>query len=88
MIKVLDLYVYTLLIPGASQSFVTPYVAMRFSVLLEWLLEPFNFTIYVGESILEERVYRDFTISFNHKDTMANLVELYMVDFDGTLGME
>ncbi|WMV09424.1 hypothetical protein MTR67_002809 [Solanum verrucosum] len=35
-----------------------------------------------GESILAERVYRDCSISVNHKSTLADLVELDMVDFD------
>ena len=41
-----------------------------------------------GKSILAERVYRDFHVSINHKNTMVNLVELDMVDFDLILGME
>ncbi|KAH0689476.1 hypothetical protein KY289_016834 [Solanum tuberosum] len=40
------------------------------------------------ESILAERVYRDCHVSINHKDTMADLVELDMVDFDIILGMD
>ena len=35
-----------------------------------------------------ERVYRDCPISINHKNTMAYLVELEMVDFDVILGMD
>ncbi|KAG5581339.1 hypothetical protein H5410_051966 [Solanum commersonii] len=41
----------------------------------------------IGESVLAERVYRDCSISINHKSTMADLMELYMVDFDVILGM-
>ncbi|KAG5619951.1 hypothetical protein H5410_005169 [Solanum commersonii] len=43
---------------------------------------------HVRESILAERVYRDCTIFVNHKDTMADLVKLYMVDFDVILVVE
>ncbi|KAH0679012.1 hypothetical protein KY284_020097 [Solanum tuberosum] len=82
MIKVFPFDVYALLDLGASLSFVTPYVAMNFDVHPEQLLEPFSVSTPVGESILAERVYRDCTISVNHKSTMANLVELDMVDFD------
>ena len=35
-----------------------------------------------------ERLYCDFLISNNHKNTMANLVELDMVDFDVILGID
>ncbi|KAG5572289.1 hypothetical protein H5410_062055 [Solanum commersonii] len=44
--------------------------------------------VTIGESILVERVNRDCTISVNHKDTMDDLVELDMVDFDVILGMD
>ncbi|KAG5590150.1 hypothetical protein H5410_040664 [Solanum commersonii] len=67
---------------GASLSFVTPYVAMNFDVLLEKHLEPFSVSTPVGESILAERFYRDCIIDVNQKSTMTGLVELDMVDFD------
>ncbi|KAG5611701.1 hypothetical protein H5410_022982 [Solanum commersonii] len=35
--------------PGASLSFVTPYVAMNFDVILEQLSEPFSVSTPVGE---------------------------------------
>ncbi|WMV51272.1 hypothetical protein MTR67_044657 [Solanum verrucosum] len=68
--------------PGASLSFVTPYVVMNFDVRLEKLLKPFNVSTLVGESVLAETVYQDSTISVNHKSIMDDLVELDMVDFD------
>ncbi|KAH0637918.1 hypothetical protein KY289_037833 [Solanum tuberosum] len=88
MIKVFAFDVYALLDPGASLSFVTPYVANQFDVLPERLYEPFCVSTLVGESILAERVYRDCLVSINHKSTMADLVELDMVDFDVILGMD
>ncbi|WMV07439.1 hypothetical protein MTR67_000824 [Solanum verrucosum] len=44
--------------------------------------------VYLLESILAERVYRDCVISINHKNSMADLIELDMVDFDVILGMD
>ena len=41
-----------------------------------------------GEFILAEKVYRDCPISINNKNTMVDLVELNMVDFDVILGMD
>ncbi|WMV09239.1 hypothetical protein MTR67_002624 [Solanum verrucosum] len=72
----------------ASLSFVTPYIAMRFDILPKQLLEPFTVSTHVGESILAEKVYRDYANSINHKDTMVDLVELDMVDFDVLIGMD
>nr|AAV31171.1 Putative polyprotein, identical [Solanum tuberosum] len=88
MIKVFAFDVYALLDPGASLSFVTPYVANKFDVLLERLCEPFCVSTPVGESILAERVYCDCPVSINHKSTMADLVDLDMVDFDVISGMD
>ncbi|KAG5614829.1 hypothetical protein H5410_014653 [Solanum commersonii] len=86
MIKFFTFDVYALLDPGASLSFVTTYVAMNFNILPEQLLEPFSVFTPIGESILGERVYRDCAISVNNKDTIADLVELGMVDFDVIVG--
>ncbi|KAH0705892.1 hypothetical protein KY285_010419 [Solanum tuberosum] len=88
MIQVFKSNVYTLLDPKASSSFVTPYVAMNFDVIPEQLSEPFSVSTPVGESILAKRVYRDCPIFFNRTSTMADLVELDMVDFDVILGMD
>ena len=88
MIRVFDLTVYALLEPGVSLSFVTPYVAMNFEIILEKHSKPFSVSTPVGESILAEIVYRDCPVFASHKSTMADLIELDMVDFDVVLGMD
>ena len=88
MIKVFTFDVYALLDPGASLSFITPYVANQFEILPEKLYEPFCVSTPIGESILIEQVYYDFTISINHKSTLSDLVELDMIDFDVILCMD
>ena len=42
MIQVFDLTIYTLLDPGASLYFVTPYVPMNFDIVPDKLNEPFS----------------------------------------------
>ena len=79
---------YALLDPGATLSFVTPYVASKFGILPECLLEPFVVSTTTGKSILAERVYINCVVSIYHRDTLADLVELEMVDFDIILGMD
>ncbi|KAH0781716.1 hypothetical protein KY290_001314 [Solanum tuberosum] len=88
MIQVFDFTIYALLYLGESLSFVTPYVAMDFDVIPEQLSEPFNVSTPVNESILTERVYCDCPIFVNHKSTMADLIELDIVDFDVILVLE
>ena len=68
--------------------FVTPYVANHFEILPKNICEHFCVSTLVGESILAERVNRDYPISIHHKSTMTDLIELKMVDFDVILGME
>ena len=74
--------------PRASLSLVTPYVANQSKIHPEKLSEPFCVSTPVRDSILEERVYRDCPISINHKNTIADLVEVVMVDFDVILGID
>ncbi|KAH0632967.1 hypothetical protein KY284_035753 [Solanum tuberosum] len=88
MIKVFTLDVYAFLDPAAGLSFVTPYAANNFDVLLEKLCEPFCVSTPIVESILAKRVYHDCVISINHKNTIADLVELDMVDFEVILGID
>ena len=74
--------VYALLDLKVSLSFVTPYIEYKFQILLEKLCEPFYVVTPIRESILAGRVYCDFSVSINHKNTMDEIVELDMVDSD------
>ena len=88
MIEVLTFHVYALLDIREILSFVTSYVANQFEIHPKKLCEPLCLSTSIGESIIAERVYCDFPISINHKNTMAYLVELDMIDFDIILGMD
>uniref|UniRef100_M1DF09 Retrotransposon gag protein n=1 Tax=Solanum tuberosum TaxID=4113 RepID=M1DF09_SOLTU len=54
MFKVFQLDVYDLLDPGATLSFMTLYMAMRFDVLLD----PFPVSTPIGDSVMAQRVYK------------------------------
>ncbi len=88
MNQVFDFTVYALLDPGASLCFVKPYVVINFDIIPDQFIELFSVSTQVGESILVERVYRDFPVSVNHKSYIGNLGKLIMVDFVVILGME
>lgn len=71
MLKAFIHDVYVLLDLGATLSFVTPYIFMKFEISPQHFLELFNVFTPVGESVLSQRVYRDCPISIYHKDTLA-----------------
>ncbi|KAH0637947.1 hypothetical protein KY290_036496 [Solanum tuberosum] len=87
-LRVFDLDVYALLDPGATLSFVTPYIAVQFSVSPETLSEPFSVSTPVGDLVIARRVYRNCPVTVSQKVTSADLVELEMVEFDVILGMD
>ena len=87
-LRVFDLDVYALLDPGATLSFVTPYIAVQFDVNPETLSEPFSVSTPVGDPVITRRLYKNCPVSVSDKVTLADLVELEMVDFDVTIGMD
>jgi len=88
MLTVFHIDVYALLDSGATLSFVTPFIAMRFDVLPEVLLEPFSVSTPVGDSVVAKRLYRRCPIFLSHRVTLIDLVELDMIDFDVIFGMD
>ncbi|XP_070023124.1 uncharacterized protein [Nicotiana sylvestris] len=80
--------IYALIDPGSTLSYVTPFVATEFGIVPDQLHEPFLVSTLVGESIIAARVYRSFVITVRSRDTMADLVEFGMVNFDVIMGMD
>ncbi|XP_070019837.1 uncharacterized protein [Nicotiana sylvestris] len=80
--------VYALIDPGSTLSYVTPFVAMEFGIEPDKLHEPFSVSTLVRESITVARVYRGCVVMVRGRNTMANLIELGMVDFDLIMGMD
>ena len=61
-LQVYHLYVYFLLDPGASLSFVTSYIAIDLGVSPEILAEPLSVSTPVGKTIIVRWVYRNCLI--------------------------
>ncbi|XP_070046623.1 uncharacterized protein [Nicotiana tomentosiformis] len=80
--------VYTLIDPGSTLSYVTPYVAMEYGIEPEYLHESFSLSTPIGESIVVARVYRDCVVTVRRRDTMADLIELGMINFDVIMGID
>ena len=55
-LRVFDLDVYALLDPGATLSFVTPYIAVQFNVSPKTLLEPLSVSTSDGDPVKARRV--------------------------------
>ncbi|XP_070034752.1 uncharacterized protein [Nicotiana tomentosiformis] len=79
---------YALIDPGSTLSCVTPYVAMEFGIEPEQLHESFSVSTPIGESILAAQVYMDCVVTLRSQGTMADLIELGMVDYDVIMGMD
>ncbi|XP_070045479.1 uncharacterized protein [Nicotiana tomentosiformis] len=54
----------------------------------EKLCEPFEVSTLVGESAIDRRIYKECPIKVYHRLTVADLVELEIVDFDVIMGMD
>jgi len=80
--------VYVLIDPGSTLSYVTPLIAEKFKRTPECLVKPFEVSTPIGESIIARRVYRNYIVTVCDRDTLADLVELEMVDFDVIMGMD
>ena len=80
--------VYALVDPGSTLSYVTPLVTGKFKRTSELLVNPFEVSMPIGESIIARRVYQNCIITIYSRDTMTDLVEMEMVDFDAIMGMD
>ena len=65
-----------------------PFVARRFDVSPDGLLDAFSVSNPISESIVANRVYRNFHVSLSHRVTYVDLVELEMLNFNVIIGMD
>lgn len=57
MLRVFDFDIYALVDPRATLIFVTPYIAVQFSVSKKTLSESFSISTLVGDPIIARRVH-------------------------------
>lgn len=88
MLKVLHIDVYVLIDTGATFSIVTSYVAMRFDVLPDVLLEPFFVSTLIGDYMVSKKVDNRCIISLPHRVTLVDLVEPDLLYFNVILGID
>ena len=80
MLQVFSTFVYALLDPRSTLSFVSSLLALTFEILPDVLNDPIVVSIILGENVRTKRVYKDFPIVVCGKTMCANLVELPMHD--------
>ncbi|XP_075095260.1 uncharacterized protein LOC142173546 [Nicotiana tabacum] len=88
MLTIFTFDVYTLMYPGSTLSYVTPYIAKKFGIEPEKLCEPFEVSTPVGESVIAKHIYRGCRVKVYHLLTVADLMKLEMVDFDVIVVMD
>ncbi|CAN4076703.1 unnamed protein product [Withania somnifera] len=80
--------VYTLIDPGSTLSYVTPLVLWEVQKNTELLHRPLEVATPTGESIIARRIYHDCIVTICGRDTLADPIELEMVEFDVIMGMD
>ncbi|XP_070049959.1 uncharacterized protein [Nicotiana tomentosiformis] len=80
--------IYALMDPGSTFSYITPFIAGKLDMRSELLPQPVEVATPVGDSIVDNHVYRDCTVLINDRPTSVDLVELVMLDFDVIMGMD
>ncbi|XP_070008549.1 uncharacterized protein [Nicotiana sylvestris] len=88
ILRVCALDVYAFMDPGSTFSYVSLYVALDFGIEPEQLFEPFSVSTPVGDPVIASRIYRGCVIIIHDRETIIDLIELEMVDFDVIMGMD
>ncbi|XP_009791291.2 uncharacterized protein [Nicotiana sylvestris] len=88
MLTIFTFDVYALINPGSTLSYITPFISKKFGIEPEKLCEPFEVSTPVGESVIARCIYQGCPVKVHHRLTVADLVELEILDFDVIMGMD
>ncbi|MDV3181257.1 MAG: hypothetical protein Q8830_03570 [Candidatus Phytoplasma australasiaticum] len=80
--------VYALIDLGSTLSYITPLVAGKLKRAPKLLNNLFEVSMPTGEFIMARRVYCDCVVTVCDHETLADLFELEMVEFDIIMGMD
>lgn len=80
LLQVFHVYVYALLYPKATHSFMTTYIVVDFGVSPEILAEPSSFYTLVSSSVISRKVYKNLPIIVYQR--IVDIVKLEMTDFE------
>lgn len=79
---------YYLIDPRSTLSYVTLFMAMHCNFNLECVSHLFTISTLLGDSMVVRRVYRGCVVSVGSRETLVDLIELDMVDFDAIVGID
>ena len=88
IISILDLDAYTLVDPRATHSFSSKPFLDRFQIETQPLEGRMRVSLPTGDPLFSDRVVRDSKVLIGGQEFPADLVALYMRDFDVVLGMD
>ncbi|XP_059306359.1 uncharacterized protein LOC132057773 [Lycium ferocissimum] len=72
---------YALIDPGSTLSYVTPFIVVRFGIKPE-NIRPFEVSTLVEDPVIARPVYRNCVVIISNRHTVADLIELDMMDFN------
>lgn len=87
MLQVFSIKFYAFVYPGATLSLVTPFVAKKFNMLPNVVVEHFSVSTRVCDSLVAKTVYSSCLILSSNIVTLVYLLEHDNVDFDIILGI-
>ncbi|XP_070040132.1 uncharacterized protein [Nicotiana tomentosiformis] len=87
ILSVFSYDIYALIDPGSTLSYVTLFVASKFGVKPK-LVKTFEVSTLVGDSVVVKQVYKGCIIVVHSRSTVADLIELDMVEFDIIMGLD
>ena len=88
IISILDHDAYTLVDPGATHSFASKHFLDRFQIKTQPLEGRMRVSFPSRDPLFSDRVVRDSRVLIGGQEFPADLVALYMRDFDVVLGMD
>ena len=88
IISILDHDAYTLVDPGATHSFASKPFLDRFQIETQPLEGRMRVSLPYGDPLFTDRVVRDSRVLIEGQEFLADLIALYIMDFDVVLGMD
>lgn len=88
MLHLFSYDLYCFLDSRSTISYETHFVAMYFGLGPKTIFDPFSVSTSMVDSIVARKIYRGRMVSIFHRETLVDLVDLDMVNFNVILWMD